>query len=85
MRIKKQLADISPEKVRAFYDSRAQSYNGANLNNVTMLQDKNPELSEKRSRAEISKLLSKLKIDSERVFWILVADLEDGLTRSPNA
>lgn len=65
MRIKKQLADISPEKVRAFYDSRAQSYNGANLNNVTMLQDKNPELSEKRSRAEISKLLPKLKVDSE--------------------
>ena len=77
MRLKQQAADISGDKVREFYEQRAQTYDGQNVNNVTMLQDKNPALSEERNTAEITKLLPKLKLDSESA----VLDLACGAGR----
>lgn len=77
MRIKKSLEDINQEKVKAFYEQRAKSYTGEHLYNVTMLQDKNPGLSEERNRAEVAKLLPKLKIDSDSC----VLDLACGVGR----
>ena len=77
MRLKEQAADISSNKVRAFYEHRAQSYDGQNVNNVTMLQDNNPALSDERNRAEIAKLLPKLKVDSDSA----VLDLACGAGR----
>lgn len=62
MRIKSSAANISAESVKAFYEHRASSYTGENLNNITMLHDKNPTLSEERNKSEIAKLLPKLRI-----------------------
>ena len=62
MRIKSSAANISAESVKAFYEQRASSYTGENLQNITTLQDKNPSLSEERNNAEIAKLLPKLRI-----------------------
>ena len=64
MRLKKSIANINTDKVKAFYDQRAKSYSGGSIDNVTMLQDKNPALSEKRTHAEFAKLLPKLRLDS---------------------
>ncbi len=77
MRIKGSVEDISTDKVKEFYESRASSYNGENIYNVTMLQDKNPELSEERNRAEIAKLFPKFKLDENSC----VLDLACGVGR----
>lgn len=63
MRLKNSAENISADKVREFYEQRAKTYNGQNRKNITMLQDKNSHLSEKRNDAEISKLLPKLKLN----------------------
>ena len=65
MRLKNSAEDISSDKVKEFYEHRAESYNGQNRKNITMLQDKNPQLSEARNSAEVSKLLPKMKLDSD--------------------
>ncbi len=65
MRLKNSAENISADKVREFYEQRAQTYNGQNRKNITMLQDKNSPLSEKRNDAEISKLLPKLKLNQD--------------------
>ena len=78
MRIKKSIEDISTSKIKNFYEQRAAGYNGvSNVYNVTMLQDKNPSLSEERHNAEVSKLLPKLKLDSDSC----VLDLACGVGR----
>lgn len=65
MRLKNSAEDISSDKVKEFYEHRAESYNGQNRKNITMLQDKNPQLSEARNSAEVSKLLPKMKLDGD--------------------
>ena len=77
MRIKKAVADINVSKVKDFYEQRASGYTGENVYNTTMLQDKNPQLSEERNRAETAKLLPKLKIDAASC----VLDLACGVGR----
>ena len=77
MRIKNSVEEISGDKVKAFYEKRASDYTGENLYNVTMLQDNNPELSEERNKAEVAKLLPKLKFDENSC----VLDLACGVGR----
>ena len=77
MRIKGSVEDISTDKVKEFYEHRASSYNGENIYNVTMLQDKNPELSEERNKADVAKILPKLKLDENSC----VLDLACGVGR----
>lgn len=78
MRVKKSIENISTIKVKSFYEQRAAGYKGSgNVYNVTMLQDKNPSLSEERHKAEVYKLLPKLKIDSDSC----VLDLACGVGR----
>lgn len=78
MRIKNVIEEISANNVREFYNKRAANYNdGDNIYNVTALQDKNPTLSEERNKAEIIKLLPKLKLDKDSC----VLDLACGFGR----
>ena len=77
MRIKKSIENINSSSVQDFYNKRVASYQGGNIYNVTMLQDKKPYLSEERNNAEISKLLPKLKLNQESC----VLDLACGFGR----
>lgn len=65
MRLKKSITDINTGKVQSFYEQRARNYSGGDVYNVTMLQDSNPTLIEQRHNAQVSKILPKLRIDSD--------------------
>lgn len=53
MRIKGSVEDISTDKVKEFYEHRASSYNGENIYNVTMLQDKNPNSQKNETKPKL--------------------------------
>lgn len=51
-RIYKETVNVSQQSVKNFFDKRAPQSIDANINNATMLQDKNPELAKKRDETE---------------------------------
>ena len=77
MRIKNVIEEISTNNVREFYNKRAENYNGENLFTLTCLNDKNPAITEERNKAEVMKLLPKLKLDKDSC----VLDLACGFGR----
>ena len=64
-RIKKNIENIDYEQTLNFFNKRADKYKEENPYSVTMYQDDNPTLVEKRNRAETEKLLPLLRLDDE--------------------
>ncbi|MBQ7561350.1 MAG: class I SAM-dependent methyltransferase [Synergistaceae bacterium] len=77
MRIKNVIEEISANNVHEFYNTRAANYNGENIFTLTCLNDKHPAITEERNKAEIMKLLPKLKLDKDSC----VLDLACGFGR----
>ena len=63
MRVLDKVTDIDRNNAKHFFDNRAKKYNDQSPYSVTMYQDNNPELVQKRNRFEVDKLLPKLKLD----------------------
>ena len=80
-RIKKIVSSIDYKSTLSFFDERAKKYRDDNPYAVTMYQDDNPDIVEKRNCAELKVLLPKLKLSKESV----VLDLACGIGRWSDA
>lgn len=81
MRIKGEKKDIDYNDTRDFFKRRAQKYNADNPYSVTMYQDNNAELVQKRNQYETEKLIGLLDIDESSH----VLDLACGVGRWADA
>lgn len=80
-RIKKNITNLDYGETLQFFNHRAEKYNKDNPYSVTMYQDNNPFLVEKRNNAEIDRLLPLLKFDNQSK----VLDLACGIGRWSDA
>lgn len=80
-RIKKEIKPIDYDKTQAFFQHRAGKFKDSNPYSVTMYQDDNPELVEKRNKKETEKLLPLLKLDGDAK----VLDIACGIGRWSDA
>lgn len=80
-RIKKEIKSIDYNKTQAFFQNRAGKFKDSNPYSVTMYQDSNPELVEKRNKKETDKLLPLLKLDGNSK----VLDIACGIGRWSDA
>lgn len=80
-RIKNKIAEINYEQTLQFFNKRVNMYKKENPYSVTMYQDDNPALVEKRNKAEVSKLLPFLKISPKSK----ILDLACGIGRWSDA
>lgn len=68
MRVKNTVEEISYESTKNFFKKRAEKYKDDNPYAVTMYQDDNKELVEKRNKAEVDRILPLLELnESSRV------------------
>lgn len=80
-RIKKEIKQIDYDKTQEFFKNRAEKFKDSNPYSVTMYQDSNPQLVEKRNRKETEKLFPLLKLDEESK----VLDIACGIGRWSDA
>ena len=80
-RITEKKIDINYNNTLNFFKNRANKYVKNNPYAVTMYQDKNPQIVEKRNKAEIDKLLPLLNLDHESI----VLDIACGIGRWSDA
>lgn len=81
MRIKHMSEQIDYQETKRFFDSRANKYNTQNPYSVTMYQDNNVSLVQRRNEYEINKLVPLLKIEEKSK----VLDLACGIGRWSDA
>lgn len=63
LRLKEEIVNVDYEKTKTFFKNRADRYKDDNPYSVTMYQDNNQELIQKRNKKEIEKLYPCLKIN----------------------
>ncbi|MCM1171693.1 MAG: class I SAM-dependent methyltransferase [Clostridium sp.] len=81
MRISKDILNIDYCDTQNFFQNRTEKYNADNPYTVTMYQDNNPQLAEKRNLAEVNKLIPKLNLNNNSK----VLDLACGVGRWADA
>ena len=81
MRIKNEKQNIDYNNTKAFFNRRANKYNASNPYSVTMYQDNDPELVNRRNSVETQKLIKLLNIDRNS----RVLDLACGIGRWADA
>ncbi len=81
MRIKKSIENISYNDTKQFFNNRVSKYDDDNPYSVTMYQDKHPDLVSARNKAEMEKLLPKLKLNN----YSKVLDIACGIGRWSDA
>lgn len=65
MRITEDIVQIDYKETKRFFQKRAEKYSEDNPYSVTMYQDKNKELVQKRNQKEVQKLFPLLKLNAE--------------------
>lgn len=80
-RIKKEIRQIDYSNTKSFFENRGEKFKESNPYSVTMYQDNNPELVEKRNRKEVETLLPLLKLSDK----CKVLDIACGIGRWSDA
>lgn len=81
MRIKDEIETIDYVHTKGFFERRANKYNENNPYSVTMYQDNNPDLVEKRNTYETERLIRLLQLDGNNT----ILDLACGIGRWADA
>lgn len=81
MRVTKDNLELDYENTEKFFNNRANHFKDNNPYSVTMYQDNNPTLVEERNKIETSKIIPKLKLDSDSK----ILDVACGIARWSDA
>lgn len=80
-RVKREIRQIDYSSTKSFFENREKKFKESNPYSVTMYQDNNPELVEKRNKKEVETLLPLLKLNNK----CKVLDIACGIGRWSDA